>query len=188
MSTLLISACVREDSRTRTLAEYIQNKLNTNMTVLDLAAEQDLRPLDTASLALRNVLSQQEQWGHPMFRYARQFAEADEILIAAPYWDLGFPALLKIWLEQITVCGITFRYTENGIPQGLCRGKHLFYVTTAGGPIYADFGFSYVKTLAEAFYDIGETVCFKAENLDIRGADVSAILSETKAQIDRYFG
>lgn len=42
-----------------------------------------------------------------MFKYAKQFAEADEIVIAAPYWDLAFPATVRIYFEAITVTGIT---------------------------------------------------------------------------------
>ena len=41
-----------------------------------------------------------------MFRYARQFAEAEEIVIAAPFWDLSFHAKLKIYLGQITISGL----------------------------------------------------------------------------------
>ena len=57
-----------------------------------------------------------------MFYYARQFAEADQIVIAAPFWDLSFPAILKAYMEQITVSGITFEYI-NGRPCGRCKKK-----------------------------------------------------------------
>ena len=33
-----------------------------------------------------------------IFRYSHQFAAADRIVIAAPYWDLSFPAQLKIYI------------------------------------------------------------------------------------------
>ena len=73
--------------------------------------------------------------------------------------------------------GITFVYTEDGQPRGLCRAKKLTYVTTAGGPVYsADYGYGYVRALATIFYGIGETRLIKAENLDILGADVEALL------------
>ena len=48
----------------------------------------------------------------PLFGLARQFAAADRIVIAAPYWDLSFPAALKQYVEQINVLGITFIYTR----------------------------------------------------------------------------
>lgn len=185
MRTLFINACVRDCSRTHELAEHLLKHLNPEITELRLSAE-DLHPLSNATLALRDELLCREEWDHPMLAYARQFAEADAIVIAAPYWDLSFPSLLKIYLEHITVGGITFRYVD-GIPQGLCKAKQFFYITTAGGPIFADFGFSYVNTLCQSFYGIPSSVCFKAENLDVIGMDVQAIMENVKREITEYF-
>lgn len=53
-------------------------------------------------------------------RLAEQFAQADEIVVAAPYWDLSFPSILKVYLERVCVTGITFHYVENR-EEGLCR-------------------------------------------------------------------
>ena len=53
----------------------------------------------------------------------KQFAAADVIVIAAPYWDLMFPAVLKTYLENITVTGITFCYSDQGRPQSMCKAK-----------------------------------------------------------------
>ena len=117
-------------------------------------------------LKKREKLVKTGTFDDPMFRYARQFAEAEEIVIAAPFWDLSFPAKLKIYLEQLTVSGITFTYA-NGRPLGLCRAKRLTYVTTSGGPIFDDFGYTYVKSLAKNFYGIKETKAVRAMNLDV---------------------
>ncbi|MBQ7193498.1 MAG: NAD(P)H-dependent oxidoreductase [Synergistaceae bacterium] len=107
------------------------------------------------------------------------FASADEIVIAAPYWDLSFPASLKNYVEAINVVGLTFGYGEDGRPYGLCRAKRLVYVTTAGGPILNEaYGYGYVRELAQGFYGIPEVVLVKAEGLDIVGADVEGILGE----------
>ena len=76
--------------------------------------------------------------------------------------------------------GVTFRYGNNGVPQGLCRAKRLIYVTTAGGPIFQNFGFSYVEALAKGFYGIQDVRLVKAEGLDIWGADPRAILEQAK--------
>ena len=36
------------------------------------------------------------------------------------YWDLSFPAALKIYIEHAAVMGVTFHYTEEGRCEGLC--------------------------------------------------------------------
>lgn len=58
-------------------------------------------------------------------------------------------------------------------------------MTTAGGPIEErNFGFEYVKALAQMFYGIPEVMCFTAEGLDIVGADVAAIMDAAKKAIN----
>ncbi len=60
------------------------------------------------------------------------------------------------------------------------------YVTTAGGPIFSEeYGYGYVKALAEGFYRIPETTLIKAEGLDLPGADVEAILRQAERDVDR---
>lgn len=180
---LFVNACVRENSRTLDIAKIVLEKLNNAYTEVNLQ-KTDLKPLNRESLDIREKLILQDDFSDTMFSLAKDFAAADEIVIAAPYWDLAFPALLKIYLEQITVSGITFRYAK-GVPQGLCRAKRLIYVTTAGGIIYDNFGFEYVKALAQKIYGIGEVLFFKAENLDIDGNDVNDILRRAKSDAEK---
>ena len=168
MRILLINACVREESRTLLLAKKMLSKLSGEMTEVELQSIA-LSPLDRNTLALREKLVHEQAWAHPMFDLAREFALADHIVIAAPYWDLGFPALLKIYLEAVTVAGITFAYSEEGRPIGLCAAKKLTYLTTAGGKIFADYGYDYVKALAQNLYGIAETECYFAEDMDVLG-------------------
>lgn len=180
---LFVNACVRENSRTLDIAKIVLEELNNAYTEVNLQ-KTDLKPLNRESLDIREKLILQGDFSDTMFSLAKDFAAADEIVIAAPYWDLAFPALLKIYLEQITVSGITFRYAK-GVPQGLCRAKRLIYVTTAGGIIYDNFGFEYVKALAQKIYGIGEVLFFKAENLDIDGNDVNDILRRAKSDAEK---
>ena len=182
MKLLFVNACVRAQSRTLELARYLLCRMPAEVTEIRLE-EETIQPLTKDSLAKRDRLLAEGKWEDASFFHPRQFADADCIVIAAPYWDFGFPALLKIYLERITVAGITFCY-EGGIPKGLCKAKKLFYITTAGGPIRCDFGYSYVKSLAENLYGIADTTCFRAENLDIDGADVTDILARTKREMD----
>ncbi len=181
---LLINACPRPNSRTYELTQYVLSKLEGSVTEVNLYAEQ-IQPLDMTGMAERERAVQEGDWDAPILRYARQFAAADTVVVAAPYWDLLFPAVVRAYFEAVTVTGVTFRYTPEGFPAGMCRAKKLIYVTTAGGPI-GDYnlGFDYVKALATLYYGIPEAVCFSAEFLDIIGADVPAILAKAKQAVD----
>ena len=175
---LFINACVRKQSRTRKLAQKLVDKLNGKVTEIKLG-ENRIRPLDAVSLNEREELLCQGSFSEPQFKAANEFANADIIIIAAPYWDLTFPSVLKIYLENITVCGVTFKYTDSGIAEGLCKAKKLYYVTTSGGPIAHNFGYEYVEALCKEFYGISETHFISAEGLDILGADTEKILNNT---------
>lgn len=179
MSILFINACVRQNSRTLVLAKDILSGMSGEVTEVDLNLE-NIPPLNRESLKKRENLIKNGNLDDPMFHYARQFANADEIVVAAPFWDLSFPGILKAYFEQITVSGITFDYV-NGIPNGLCKAKSLTYVTTSGGPIFADFGYEYVKAIAKNFYGIGETKAYRAMNLDVEMIAAEELL--TKATI-----
>ena len=183
MKILFVNACVREYSRTLLLARHLLSRVPAEVTEIRLE-EESMEPLTKERLAMRDCLLAEGKWEDPSFCWAHQFADADCIVIAAPYWDFGFPALLKIFLERVTVAGITFFY-DGGRPKGLCKAEKLFYVTTAGGPILSDFGFPYVRALAQSLYGIGETICIRAQNLDMDGEDVTAALEQAKQEIDR---
>ena len=105
MKTLFVNACIRKESRTRMLAEYLLKRLDQNYVELQLQKE-DIHPLDEESLNKRNELCTQGKYDDPFFRYARQFKEAETIVIAAPYYDLSFAARLKDYLETINVVGL----------------------------------------------------------------------------------
>ena len=181
MSILFINACVRKDSRTLVLAKNVMKDMSGEIVELNLNSE-NIEPLNTELLEKRDSLLTDGSLDDDMFRYARQFAEADEIIIAAPFWDLAFPAKLKIYLEQITVSGITFRYIE-GRPSGLCKAKRLTYITTSGGPIFADFGYSYIKTLAQNFYGIEQTQAVRAMNLDVDMISAEELLEKATISV-----
>ena len=185
MNILYINACVRKDSRTNKLAQYALSKLQGEAIEINLNSEK-IAPLYQDRLSLRDDLIKNKNFDHPIFEYAKQFANSDTIVITAPYWDLSFPAILKTYIENINVNGITFSYSEKGYPVSLCKAKKLIYITTAGGPIISDeFGFGYIKSLAENFYGIKDIVYIKAEGLDIYGANTEEILKKAKKDIDQ---
>ena len=180
---LFVNGCVRPNSRTQELAKYVLEQLNGNVEEVKLY-EENLSPLTLEEMGLREKAAKSKDFSNGIFRLANQFACADIIVFAAPYWDLMFPAVVKNYIEKITVNGLTFAYGENGIPYGLCNAKKLIYVTTAGGPIRCNFGYEYVDALAKNFYGIKDVLCVKAEGLDIYGADTFAIMENAKNSIN----
>ena len=181
---LYVNACVRKNSRTKVLAEKLLSRLNEPFEEVRL--EELAFPVSNETfINMRDRLIAQGDFQDPLFDLARQFSEAETIVVAAPYWDLSFPAMLKQYLEQITVVGLTFRYSEEGVPVSLCRAKRLYYVTTAGGNyVPDDYGFGYVKALVQSYYAVPDVRKIEADGLDIVGADVHAIMAEAEETLN----
>ena len=181
---LYVNACVtREiDSRTNRLAQaYLKKCLESQdctLSTVDLE-ETAMSPLDGKTLAERERAIAANDFSGAAFELAVNFAAADEVVIAAPYWDMSFPASLKLYLEQICVNKLTFCYNEKGMPCGMTNIKKVVYLTTAGGYIgNRNFGFDYVKGLFSTLFGVGDISFFSAEGLDIYGNDPEKILSE----------
>ena len=181
---LYVNACAREGFRTERLAKSLLKRLGGASEEVKLS-EEDLHPLSEERLNRRTELIERREYSDPMFRLARQFQRADEIVIAAPYWDLSFPAILKLYLENIYVTGLVSEYTEEGLPHGLCRARKLWYVTTAGGPYVPDFSYAYIRTLAQDYFGIPETERIVAEMLDVQGYDAERIVANTIREIEQ---
>ena len=188
---LFINACVRgERSRTlklarRFLAGYQKAHPDTVVTQRDLCADR-LQPQYPEILAERDALWNAGKLDQPMFEPARQFAAADKIVVAAPFWDLCFPAVLKIYLERVTVADLTFGYDEQGAMVGKCRASKLLYITTRGGN-YAgtdlEMGTPIMKALC-TMYGIPELVTLAAEGLDDVRQDGAALLNAALERAD----
>ena len=180
---LFVNACARPCSRTKILAQEVLKKLDGCVEEVNLQ-EVPMENLSLKGMEKRNEAANTQDFSDADFALARQFAAADILVIAAPYWDLMFPAVLKTYFENITVSGITFRYSDQGRPESLCKAKALYYVTTSGGFIGEnDFGFSYANALAKNFFGICDVRRYSAEGLDIFGADTESILQKAKLAI-----
>lgn len=187
MKILYINACVRNNSRTNLLARHLLGKLSGNITEVRLELE-NIKPLNLELLTKRENLIIESNYDDEIFKYAKQFKEADIIVISSPYYDLSFSSLLKIYLENVCSLGLTFRYDKDGNPVSLCNCKKLYYITTAGGYILDDsFGFGYIKELSKMFFGIRNIEYIKAEGLDIIGNDYSEILNNKIKEIDNLF-
>ena len=184
MKILFVNACPRPQSRSRKVAEHFVSLLDGEVTFLDLPSE-CMQTLTYDRLCTRDEALKNEDWDHPILKYSRQFADADRIVIAASYWDLSFPAILKIYVEAINCVGVSFAYNENDQAYGLCKAKDLIYITTAGGDMSkVDLGYGYIKTLCDEFYGIKETYCIKGERLDLVGEDPEKIVAKMMVEAE----
>ena len=57
---------------------------------------------------------------------------ADVLVIGAPMYNLGIPASLKAWVDQVVRVGRTFDY-DGPAPVGLLHGKRAVVLATCGG-------------------------------------------------------
>ena len=186
MKTLYINSTTRKNSRTKLLADYLIKKIGGEIKEFTLA-QTKLMPFDEAFLRKRQELISKQDFNNEIFTLAKEFSLADTIVIAAPYWDLSFPSMLKVFFEHINVLKLVFDYTSTGEIISLCKAQKLYYVTTKGGYGPDDFGFKYIETLSKTFYGVNDVVLIKAEGLDIFGNNVDKILAQSKENIDKLF-
>ncbi len=187
---LYIDACVnRETSRTERLARVLLDRLleqgGYELETLVLEDEGDkLQPLTGQLVLERSDCVAANDFSHPVFDYAKQLAQADAVVFAAPYWDFSFPAQLKVYLELLCAQGVTFTYSPEGIPTGLVRAKHAYYVTTVGGYVGDwNYGWDQIRALCQLYFGIQDVQEFRAEGLDIVTNDADAIMAEAIERI-----
>ena len=184
VKVLYIDCCIRrEQSRTRILAEAFLAALQARgayqverLCLMD----EPLKALSEGFFAQRESLLAENKRLHPRFRYAHQFSQADRVVVAAPFWDLGFPALLKLYIENISVEGITFGVDEHGT-HGLCKAKRLLFLTTRGGSYNnspLEMGARYLEALCK-FFGIPRFDVVAADGLDLGREEVKTILDRT---------
>lgn len=181
MKTLLfVDCCIRrEASRTRKLAESFLAHLPQGWTVEKVTLmDEPLLPLMEGGFAQREALLQAGDFHHRRFDYAWQFQRADAILIAAPFYDLSIPALLKVYIENVSVDGITFLCDADGL-RGNCRASSMTFLTSRGG-FYdnspQEMGSRYMEALC-AFFGTGVYRCIAADGVDMDPAKTPAILA-----------
>lgn len=182
---LYVNGCLRDGSRTEHLADlWLERRAyEGEVRRVDLA-DLDIDPLDAIGPNPLHDYSEgvrMASYDHPLFRFAKEFAQADEVLIAAPFWNYSLPAKLHAYIELVCSQGVTFDIDQTGAYVSLCHIGRLTYVTTAGGAQVDqtdDHAFGYVRTLAERFWHIDDVSCVAAWGLDAPGADVDHLLNQ----------
>ena len=177
---LFVNACIRDNSRTEELSRQYLKKFENEYQIEEVKVSAlDIEPFDSKALKQRDMDMAQGRLDSESYHLAHQFAQADLIVIAAPYWDCLFPAILRTYLEHICVTGITFAYGPNGSLVKICQADSMTYITTCGGflPEHSAIE-AFVRELGTLF-SIDDVRFYAAEGLDIEPAKVPEILDHT---------
>ena len=183
---LILDSTTRTGSRTAALIDAFCFGLDPERVYTELLrlSELNLKPLYGESLAERDRLLAEGNRTADRFRYAWQLRSADVVVIAAPYYDLSIPALLKDYIENITVEGITFSSSASGL-KGECNAGEMIFLTTRGGLVPTgsewELATPYLKGLC-GMLGIPEFTCIAADGMDVQGIDTASRLSEACAE------
>lgn len=127
-----------------------------------------------------------------------KMAAADLVIIIAPIWWSGVPAILKGWFDRVFAMGVTW---DSGkiFEQGMLRGKQAIFAGPAGAPAayYKEDG-RYKATINQILQPINNNVlafcglnvhesfvCFNSLGLDQAGRE--KVLADWRVRVENLF-
>lgn len=164
-SLVVINACMREESRTQRILDGVLATLSKKYNVETV----NLGELD-CKWVNSDVLKERDNGYVPQLyvNLAKKVANADRLVIAAPFWDMSFPSVLKVFFENISLFNITFTSTQTECV-GLCKAKKVLYITTRGMNIKTgdplEQATPYIKALSK-LWGLGKLYVVSAQNMD----------------------
>ena len=182
---LYIKANIKYEGESRTfkvsdsfVEEYKRNNPEDEIITLDLYKE-NIDFLRADDLGKLFGPKDEESKNNSILKYAYEFAAADKYIIAAPMWNLSFPAILKAYIDYVSVSGITFKYTDEG-PVGLLNNKKAVHIVSRGGAYDNspyEMGDRYLRTIL-GFFGIKDMETIAIDNLDVIGVNVEEKVEE----------
>lgn len=97
--------------------------------------------------------TQERQAADIVNHYLNEFLGMDKVVFAFPLWNLTVPAPLITYISYLLQVGKTFRYTAEGLPEGLVGDKKVALLCARGGDFSTEFaaplemGLNYVKNI-----------------------------------------
>jgi FMN-dependent NADH-azoreductase len=166
------------------------------LTYRDLAAE-PLAFVDVTWIAAAFTPFDQHDDTHSaaLVRSEQLIAEveaADVLVIGAPMYNLGIPAALKAWIDQVVRVGRTFGY-DGPVPVGLLHGKRAIVLATSGGDaryyetVGMDFRTSYLRAIL-GFVGITDVDVVTVTGTMTGEPDLDTARAEIDALLDLYVG
>ena len=146
---LFVNGCNNATSYTHQIAsvfvdEYSKCHKDDDIITRNLY-EEDIKFLTIEDINERTKENFDLEPEREIFKYVKEFLEADKIIIAAPFWNLSIPAIMHAYLEHIAVPNITHIPAKQGTV-GLCQSKKVVHIVTRG--IYSskiEYGDSYLR-------------------------------------------
>lgn len=169
---LYIDACIRNDeSRTKRIAVPIVEALKEKYDVDTLVLNELNLDVVKEELIQKRVNGEIEP---EVMSWAEKVRDADRIVIAAPFWDMSFPAALKVFFELCSIFDVTFS-SDDKTCFGKCRAEKMLYITTRGMDIptgdVLEQATPYLKALSW-LWGIGPLQVVAAQNMDYASAEV----------------
>lgn len=168
---MVVDACMRDgDSRTKKILQPLVAELEKRYEIETVRLDaDDYRAVGRKVLAERGAGHVPEH----IVEQAKRVAAADRLVIAAPFWDMSFPAIVKVWVENMSLFNITFRDAGTHF-EGLCRCQKVLYITTRGMNVATDSALDgatpYFRALS-ALWGLGEVITLAAANMDYYSPD-----------------
>lgn len=186
MKTLFINATTLDSSRTQVIAKHLLDNYIKGYVEVDLTTD-PVPPVDDNTFEIKYKNLEQGNLNHPSLKNALLLKEAELVIIAAPLWNLGFPASLKAFLDDAIITNLTFKYGPVGNIISLCNTKKVILISTSGGPYMKSHTYKFIKDFSFLFLGTTNVKLYKADNLDVFTDCVEKILEKTIAKIDKDF-
>ena len=114
--------------------------------------------------------------------------EADLLVIASPMYNFGISSTLKTWFDHVLRAGRTFRYTDQGVSEGLMTGKKAVVIESRAG-FYSEGPASgldsqepHLRTML-GFMGISDVVFVRAEKLAFGPEAAAAAIEAAAAEL-----
>ena len=178
----VIDSTIRDESRTRELLNRILDNKDVEFSIYNIN-KFDLIPTNNERFITKGT-------NETFIKIAKEIASSDGLVIAAPFWDMTYPALLKTFLEELSLYDIMF-IDDGKTCVGISKMKFMLFLTTRGMNIEDDSkldGASYsLKALCE-LWGIPQFACVSAYNLDYSSdEEIKTKLKEAGDKAERVF-
>ena len=160
-----VDACLRTGSNTKKIADAIIAKLAERYEIETVRLSENTFPIvnnDILNDRANGIVPEE------YVEMAKKLADADRLVIAAPFWDMSFPSALKVFLENMSLFNVTFGSNEKEC-YGLCKAEKVLYITTRGMNINTGDALEqatpYIKAIGK-LWGLGELHVISAQNMD----------------------